>query len=85
VLASSDIVSVNVPLNDQTRGLLGAEELLLMPRHALLINTSRGYVVDQPALTDALVEAGSRERGSTSSMMTSFPWTIRSSASKRLS
>jgi D-3-phosphoglycerate dehydrogenase / 2-oxoglutarate reductase len=55
VLGSSDVVSVHVPLNQHTRGLLGARELGLMQPHAILINTSRGFVVDQDALTATLV------------------------------
>jgi phosphoglycerate dehydrogenase-like enzyme len=54
LLARSDVVSVHVPLLPQTRGLLGARELALMPPHAVLINTARGEVVDEDALVDAL-------------------------------
>lgn len=55
VLARSDIVSVHVPLTPQTRRSIGARELGLLQPHAILVNTSRGFVVDQDALTDALV------------------------------
>ena len=54
LLARSDIVSVHVPLNDGTRGLIGARELALMRPTSYLINTSRGPVVDEPALINAL-------------------------------
>ncbi len=54
LLARSDVVSVHVPLLPQTRGLIGAHELGLMRPHAILINTARGEVVDEGALTDAL-------------------------------
>jgi D-3-phosphoglycerate dehydrogenase len=54
LLETADIVSVHVPLNDSTRHLLGGRELKLMKAGAFLINTSRGPVVDQVALTDAL-------------------------------
>src|SRR3954452_4444258 len=54
LLAESDIVSVHVPLNDGTRGLIGAEQLGLMRPGALLVNTSRGPVVDESSLVDAL-------------------------------
>jgi D-3-phosphoglycerate dehydrogenase len=50
----SDFVSVNVPLNDRTRGLVGKRLLGLMKPTAYLINTARGPIVDQRALYDAL-------------------------------
>ena len=50
----SDFVSVSCPLNDETRGLVSAERLAQMKASAFLINTSRGPVVDQAALTEAL-------------------------------
>ncbi len=54
VLVDSDIVSLHVPLTEQTRGLIGAAELAAMQRGAYLINTCRGPVVDEAALIDAL-------------------------------
>jgi phosphoglycerate dehydrogenase-like enzyme len=54
LLRTSDIVSIHQKLSDRTRGLLGARELGLMRPDALLINTSRGPIVDEPALLDAL-------------------------------
>lgn len=54
LLAGSDIVSLHVPLNAATRGMIGARELALMPAGSLLVNTSRGSVVDQVALAQAL-------------------------------
>jgi phosphoglycerate dehydrogenase-like enzyme len=54
LLRSSDVVSLHVPLAPSTRGLIGAPELALMKPDAVLINTSRGAVVDQPALFAAL-------------------------------
>lgn len=54
LLAESDIVSIQVPLTAQTRGLIGREALARMKRNALLINVSRGEVVDEAALIDAL-------------------------------
>ena len=54
LLAESDIVSVHVPLSEATRHLIGAPELARMKRGAVLINTSRGRLVDEAALAAAL-------------------------------
>jgi phosphoglycerate dehydrogenase-like enzyme len=54
LLAVSNIVTLHVPLLPSTRGLIGARELSLMRRDAILINTSRGGVVDEAALVAAL-------------------------------
>jgi glyoxylate/hydroxypyruvate reductase A len=54
-LASSDILVVMLPLTPQTQGLLNAERLALLPRGSCFINVSRGAVVDQQALTAALI------------------------------
>jgi D-3-phosphoglycerate dehydrogenase / 2-oxoglutarate reductase len=54
LLGSVDFVSVHCPLNAATRHLLGARELALMRPDAFLINTARGGVIDQAALTQAL-------------------------------
>jgi D-3-phosphoglycerate dehydrogenase len=53
-LARADCVSVNVPLTPDTRGLINAERLSTMKPTAWLVNTSRGGVVDTPALVAAL-------------------------------
>ena len=56
ILRSSDVVSLHVPLNPSTRGLVGAREIALLKPTAVLVNTSRGPVVDEAALTEALGE-----------------------------
>lgn len=54
LLSKSDFVSIHVPLGPQTHHLIGAAEFALMKPTAILINTSRGPVVDQKALYEAL-------------------------------
>ncbi len=54
VLAGSDVVSVHVPLNESTRGLLGEREIGLMKAGAILVNTSRGEITDELAIIKAL-------------------------------
>lgn len=54
-LAGCDILVVMLPLTPATEGLLDARRLALLPEGSCFINVSRGAVVDQPALTDALI------------------------------
>jgi len=54
VLAQADVVSIHVPLLPATRHLINAERLAIMKKNAILINTSRGPVVDELALVTAL-------------------------------
>jgi glyoxylate reductase len=54
LLATSDVVSLHAPLTDATHHLIGARELGLMKPTATLVNTSRGAVVDEAALAEAL-------------------------------
>jgi D-3-phosphoglycerate dehydrogenase len=61
LLRRADVLSLHVPLTDETRGLIGARELALLPEGAVVLNTSRGGLVDEAALADAL--AAGRLRG----------------------
>lgn len=54
LLQEADIVSLHLPLNDSTRGIIGEKELDLMKESAILINTARGPVVNNDALAKAL-------------------------------
>jgi glycerate dehydrogenase len=54
LLATSDVVSLHLPLSPQTRNMIGSRELASMKASALLINTARGGLVDEAALADAL-------------------------------
>jgi glyoxylate reductase len=54
VLRDSDVISVHVPLSEHTRHLMGRAQFALMKKTAVFVNTSRGPVVDQQALTEAL-------------------------------
>ncbi len=54
LLRASDALSVHVPLTDATRGLISARELALLPAGAVVVNTSRGGIVDEEALVAAL-------------------------------
>ena len=54
LLQRADIVSLHCPLTEQTKGMIGRAQLAQMRRHAILINTARGGVVDSVALAEAL-------------------------------
>lgn len=54
LLAESDVLTLHVPLCEETRGLIGRRELARLPAGAVLVNTSRGEVVDEEALVVAL-------------------------------
>ena len=54
LLSTSDVISLHLPLNAQTKGLIGSKELALMPAGSMLINTARGEILDHGALFDAL-------------------------------
>jgi glyoxylate reductase len=55
LLSEADVVSIHLPLTDETRGLIDAEHLALMPDGAALINTARGQIVEESALVRELV------------------------------
>jgi D-3-phosphoglycerate dehydrogenase len=54
LLRASDMLSLHLPLTEETRHLLGARELALLPEGAIVVNTARGPLVDEGALLDAL-------------------------------
>jgi phosphoglycerate dehydrogenase-like enzyme len=56
LFATADVVSVHLVLSDQTRGLIGEAELRAMQASAILVNTSRGPIIDSAALRRALAE-----------------------------
>jgi D-3-phosphoglycerate dehydrogenase len=58
VLEESDYVTLHVPLNDETRGLITRERLAKLRPETILVNTARGPVVDEPALIDLMQRRG---------------------------
>jgi phosphoglycerate dehydrogenase-like enzyme len=56
LLATADVVTIHLQLSDRTRDLIGERELALMKPTAILVNTSRGPIVNEPALVHALRE-----------------------------
>ncbi len=54
LLESADIISLHVPLNESTTGMIGVQQFALMKPHAILVNAARGAVVDTEALVEAL-------------------------------
>jgi|LSQX01.1.fsa_nt_gb D-3-phosphoglycerate dehydrogenase len=54
LVATSHVISVNCPLNDETRGLIGAGEFAAMAPGTLIVNTGRGGIIDENALVEAL-------------------------------
>lgn len=73
LLGRADVVSVHVDLNPGTRRLFGRREFALMKPGAWFVNTSRGEVVDEPALLDALER--SALAGAALDVLTGEPWT----------
>jgi phosphoglycerate dehydrogenase-like enzyme len=56
LLGWADVISIHVPLTEGTRNLIGAQQLALMHPGAVIVNTSRGGIIDEAALADALRE-----------------------------
>lgn len=63
VLAKSDVVSIHLLLNDETRGMITREHIARMKKGAILVNTARGAIVDQAAMIDALRSGHLRHAG----------------------
>jgi len=63
LLATSDVISLNLTLNDETRGFLNAGRIARLKPGAILINTARGALIDEPALIAALQNGGIRHAG----------------------
>ncbi|MBP3738643.1 MAG: D-2-hydroxyacid dehydrogenase [Muribaculaceae bacterium] len=56
LMTDCDVVSLHCPLNDETRGMIDRRRIALMKPTAILLNTSRGPLIDEPALVEALTE-----------------------------
>jgi D-3-phosphoglycerate dehydrogenase / 2-oxoglutarate reductase len=63
LLPQADVLSLHVPLTEETRGVVGGRELALLPEGAVVLNTSRGGLVDEAALADALAVGRLRGAG----------------------
>ena len=56
IYKTSDVISVSVPLNDQTRNMISAQELAMCKKNAIVINASRGGIINEHDLSQALAE-----------------------------
>jgi D-3-phosphoglycerate dehydrogenase len=63
LLARADVISLHLALNDETRGIIDARRLAGVKPGAILINTARGALVDEPALIAALTDGRLRQAG----------------------
>ncbi|UGY01651.1 NAD(P)-dependent oxidoreductase [Bradyrhizobium quebecense] len=63
VLANSDVVSIHLLLNDETRGMITRDKIAKMKKGVVLINTARGAIVDEQAMIDALNSGHIRHAG----------------------
>ncbi len=84
LLRRSDFVSLHVPLNASTKHMIGAAELALMKPTAILVNTSRGPVIDEKALPSLWRRTRSSAPASTSSTRSRRRPTIRCSSSNNV-
>ena len=55
IFSTCDIISINLPLNDQTKGIINKDLIDLMKENAILINTARGPIIDNDYLAEALI------------------------------
>ncbi|MFB9262072.1 NAD(P)-dependent oxidoreductase [Bradyrhizobium erythrophlei] len=63
VLARSDVVSIHLLLNDETRGMITRDKIAKMKKGVILVNTARAAIVDEPAMIDALTSGHIRHAG----------------------
>jgi phosphoglycerate dehydrogenase-like enzyme len=63
LLSTADFISMHVPLNNQTRGMLGPREFRLVKPGAVFLNTSRGGLIDEYALLQALADGRIKAAG----------------------
>jgi len=63
LLAKSDVISINLVLNDETRGFIGTAKIAAMKPGVILVNTARGAIVDEAALIDGLKRGHIRHAG----------------------
>ena len=75
---TSDVISVHLGLSDRSRGTIGAPELEAMKAGAIVVNTSRGPLVDEAALLFGIDEGGASRPASTCSTSSRFRRAIRS-------
>ncbi len=54
IIKDSDIITVHIPMSDKTRGMIGSEEIARMKKEAILVNCSRGGIIEEKALAEAL-------------------------------
>jgi glycerate dehydrogenase len=57
ILKKSDIISIHCPLSNETRGMIGKEQLEMMKKSAIIINVARGAIWDEDAVADAILDA----------------------------
>src|SRR5438445_692029 len=71
LLMRADVLSVHVPLTEETRGLVGRTQLAMLPEGAIVVNTARGGLVDEYALAEAL--GSGRLRGAALDVLVTEP------------